>query len=52
MVNILQMLTNVVITLLWRGFIELMNDNISIDYTQQRLTSANLNKQKHLLGAN
>lgn len=52
MIGIQQMLANVVIILLWRGFIDLMNDNISIDCTQQRLTSANLSKQRRLLEAN
>lgn len=52
MVGIQQMLANVVIILLWRGYIELMNDNISIDCKQQKLTSANLSKQRHLLEAN
>lgn len=42
--GIQQMLANVVIILLWRGFIESMNDSISIDCTQQRQTSANLRK--------
>lgn len=51
MIGIQQMLANVII-LLWRGFIDLMNDNISIDCTQQRLTSANLSKQRRLLEAN
>lgn len=34
---------------LWRGFIELMNESISIDCEQQRLTSANLSKQGNVL---
>lgn len=32
---------------LWRGFIKFMNDSISIDHKQQRLTSANLGKHRN-----
>lgn len=41
-----------VIMLLWRGFMKLMNDSISIDCKQQRLTSANLSKQGNVLEGN
>lgn len=51
MVGIPQMLAHVIM-LLWRGFMKLMNDSISIDCKQQRLTSANLSKQGNVLEGN
>lgn len=49
MVGVQQVLAHVIIMLLWRSFIELMNDSISFDCTQKRLTYANLSKQGNVL---
>lgn len=48
MVGVQQVLAHVIV-LLWRGFIELMNNSISFDCTQQRLTYANLSKRGNVL---